>query len=54
MEADQFRDLLYTKYRRALCEPGEAVGLLAAQVMLKGPINSKLEAWVTKISQNTP
>ena len=28
----KFQDLLYLKYRRSLCEPGEAVGLLAAQV----------------------
>ncbi|XP_033636533.1 DNA-directed RNA polymerase I subunit RPA1-like [Asterias rubens] len=27
----KFQDLLYLKYRRSLCEPGEAVGLLAAQ-----------------------
>ncbi|XP_022089266.1 DNA-directed RNA polymerase I subunit RPA1-like [Acanthaster planci] len=28
---ERFRQLLYMKYRRSLCQPGEAVGLLAAQ-----------------------
>lgn len=31
---DNFKQLIYQKYRRSLCEPGEAVGLLAAQVSL--------------------
>ncbi|XP_072173334.1 DNA-directed RNA polymerase I subunit RPA1-like [Diadema setosum] len=30
-EEQRLRKLMYTKYQRALCEPGEAVGLLAAQ-----------------------
>ncbi|XP_071846497.1 DNA-directed RNA polymerase I subunit RPA1-like isoform X2 [Apostichopus japonicus] len=28
---DTFKQLIYQKYRKSLCEPGEAVGLLAAQ-----------------------
>ncbi|PIK59599.1 putative DNA-directed RNA polymerase I subunit RPA1 [Apostichopus japonicus] len=28
---DNFKQLIYQKYRKSLCEPGEAVGLLAAQ-----------------------
>ncbi|XP_041931278.1 DNA-directed RNA polymerase I subunit RPA1 [Alosa sapidissima] len=31
LDADRLRDLLQMKWQRALCDPGEAVGLLAAQ-----------------------
>ncbi|KAL2077653.1 hypothetical protein ACEWY4_027157 [Coilia grayii] len=31
LDADRLRDLLQLKWQRALCDPGEAVGLLAAQ-----------------------
>ncbi|NXI46308.1 RPA1 polymerase, partial [Galbula dea] len=31
LSADRLRDLLYLKWQRSLCDPGEAVGLLAAQ-----------------------
>jgi len=33
MPSAEFPDLLYYKYQRALVPPGEAVGLLAAQVL---------------------
>ncbi|NWI66627.1 RPA1 polymerase, partial [Todus mexicanus] len=31
LSSDRLRDLLYLKWQRSLCDPGEAVGLLAAQ-----------------------
>jgi len=34
MSSAEFPDLLYYKYQRALVHPGEAVGLLAAQVCI--------------------
>ncbi|KAF4791332.1 RNA polymerase I subunit A [Turdus rufiventris] len=31
LSSDRLKDLLYVKWQRSLCDPGEAVGLLAAQ-----------------------
>ena len=31
-EETKLKNLMYSKYQRAICDPGEAVGLLAAQV----------------------
>ncbi|XP_071952689.1 DNA-directed RNA polymerase I subunit RPA1-like [Antedon mediterranea] len=31
IDSEGFKKLMYSKYQRSLCEPGEAVGLLAAQ-----------------------